>query len=106
MNRETAQWVRKAEQDWKGARKLASESQSLRDIVCFLCQRASEKYLKALLQETGLVVPRTHELADIVDLLLPGDSSLTRLRRKADALTQFCRDDWGHFVLLSGIATI
>src|SRR5260370_40339248 len=86
MRRETAKWVRKAEQDWKVAHKLAGETPPPRDIVCFHCQQAAEKYLKALLQETGLVVPKTHELADILDLLVPGDATLVRLRRPADSL--------------------
>jgi hypothetical protein len=38
------------------------------------------------------VVPKTHELADIVDLLLPADAMLSRLRRKADSLTQYAVD--------------
>ncbi len=92
MKRETAKWVRKAETDWEVAHKLADETSPPRDVVCFHCQQAAEKYLKALLQESGLVVPRTHELADIVDLLLPGDATLARLRRKADSLTQYAVD--------------
>lgn len=76
MKRETAKWVRKAEHDWKAAHKLANEDLPLRDIVCFHCQQAAEKYLKAILQETGLVVPRTHDLQDAIDFLLPGDKTL------------------------------
>src|SRR5579862_6557895 len=89
MQRQTAKWVRKAEADWEVAHKLAGEKPAPRDIVCFHCQQAAEKYLKALLQESGLVVPKIHELADIVDLLLPGDATLARLRRKANSLTQY-----------------
>src|SRR5579871_6230738 len=33
-------------------------------------QQAAEKYLKALLKENGAVVPRTHELKVVLDLLL------------------------------------
>jgi HEPN domain-containing protein len=92
MKRETAKWVHKAEQDWEVAHSLAAEARPPRDIVCFHCQQAAEKYLKALLQESGLVVPKTHDLADIVDLLLPGDVTLVRLRRRADSLTQYAVD--------------
>ena len=92
MKRETAKWVHKAEQDWEVAHKLADETPPPRDIVCFHCQQAAEKYLKALLQESGMVVPRTHELADILDLLVPGDANLAPLRRKADSLTQYAVD--------------
>ena len=92
MKRETAKWVRKAEQDWEVAHKLAGETPPPRDIVCFHCQQAAEKYLKAILQENALVVPRTHDLADIIDLLLPGDATLTRIRRQAGSLTRYAVD--------------
>src|SRR5260370_38800658 len=92
MRRETAQWVRKAEQDWKVAHKLAGEDPPPRDIVCFLCQQAGEKYLKALLQERGGVVPRTHDLVTVLNLLLPGDATLGRLRRQTRSLTQYAVD--------------
>jgi HEPN domain-containing protein len=92
MKRETAKWVRKAEQDWAVAHKLAEEAPPPRDVVCFHCQQAAEKYLKGLLQENGLLVPKIHELADILDRLVPGDATLARLRRKADSLTQFAVD--------------
>jgi HEPN domain-containing protein len=92
MKRLTAQWVRKAEADWEVAHKLAEENPPPRDIVCFHCQQAAEKYLKALLQESGQKVPKTHELGDVLDLLLPRDATLAGLGRKADSLTQYAVD--------------
>ena len=92
MKRETAKWVRKAETDWEVAHKLAGETPPPCDVVCFHCQQAAEKYLKALLQENGLVVPRTHDLVNVLSLLLPGDVALTPLRRKARSLTQYAVD--------------
>ena len=38
------------------------------------------------------MVPKTHDLAYILDLLLPGDATLAPLRRKADSLTQYAVD--------------
>src|SRR5438046_7086554 len=89
MKRLTAQWVHKAEQEWLVAHKLAGETPPPRDIVCFHCQQAAEKYLKALLQEDGLVVPKTHELVTVINLLVPGDATLGTLKRKARSLTQY-----------------
>ena len=60
--------------------------------MCFHCQQAAEKYLKALVQENGLVVPKTHQLDDLLALLLPGNPTLARLQRKAGSLTQFAVD--------------
>lgn len=92
MKRETAKWVRKAEQDWAVAHRLAVDTPPPRDVVCFHCQQAAEKYLKALLQENGLVVPKIHELAEIVDLLLPCYATVAQLKRMADSLTQYAVD--------------
>jgi hypothetical protein len=38
------------------------------------------------------VVPRTHQLDDLLVLLLPGNATLARLGRKAGSLTQFAVD--------------
>jgi HEPN domain-containing protein len=59
MKLHTGPWVRKAEDDFAGASKMAAITPPLKDLVCFHCQQAVEKYLKALLQEIGIAVPRT-----------------------------------------------
>ncbi|MGH7171037.1 MAG: HEPN domain-containing protein [Gemmataceae bacterium] len=92
MKRQTGQWVRKAEEDWLGARDLAGRKPPLRDLVCFHDQQAAEKYLKALLQEAGAVVPKTHDLEDLLDLLLPHDATLRPLRRILQSLSRYAVD--------------
>jgi HEPN domain-containing protein len=89
MKRQTAQWVSKAEEDVAAARELAVLTLPPRNAVCFHCQQAAEKYLKALLQELGVAVPRTHNLKQVIDLLLPHDASLKPLRRSVSSLTKY-----------------
>jgi HEPN domain-containing protein len=89
MKRHTAQWVSKAEEDVDAARGLAAQRPALRNAACFHCQQAVEKFLKALLQELGAAVPRTHELEHLLDLLLPHDATLAALRRGVASLTKF-----------------
>ena len=89
MTPETAQWVRYAEEDWQVASEVAVRRPPHRNVACFHCQQAAEKYLKALLQELGLFAPRTHQLEDLVDLLLPHDASLAPLRRCLRSLTPY-----------------
>jgi HEPN domain-containing protein len=89
MRRRTAEWVEKAEEDWRSASVLAVLKPPPRDVVCFHCQQTAEKYLKALLQDLGVAVPRTHDLADLVDLLLPHDATLLSIRRSAASLTKY-----------------
>lgn len=89
MKRLTAEWVRKAEADLRGARRLSKESPPLHDLVCFHCQQAAEKYLKAILEEAGRTVPRTHDLEDLLTLLVPHHGALRSLHRGALFLTRF-----------------
>jgi HEPN domain-containing protein/predicted nucleotidyltransferase len=93
MRRQTSKWVRKAEDDIIGSRKLVQNKPPLHDLVCFHCQQSAEKYLKGVLQEWGLVPPRTHNLVDLlILLLLPRDPSLQSLRRRVDPLTRYSVD--------------
>jgi HEPN domain-containing protein len=84
--------VRKAEADLLGARSLSREKPPLHDLTCFHCQQSAEKYLKALLQELGIVPPRTHHLEDLLHLLLPSDPKLRILRRQLVSLSRFAVD--------------
>ncbi len=96
MNRLTREWVQKAEEDWLSASSLTETASSrrkpLHDSVCFHCQQSAEKYLKALLQELGQCVPRTHDLEDLLDQLLTRDPTLVGLRLPASILTPYAVD--------------
>jgi HEPN domain-containing protein len=89
MKKTTREWVQRAEVDHRGARKLAPSHPPMHDLVCFCCQPSAEKYLKALLEEQGLTVPRTHDLEDLLSLLLPSQPQLGALRRGLKFLIQF-----------------
>jgi HEPN domain-containing protein len=66
MKRATREWVRKAEKDYRFARRNAHSPEPFHDQLCFLCQQAAEKYLKALQEERGIAIPRTHALKDLL----------------------------------------
>jgi HEPN domain-containing protein len=61
----------------------------MHDLVCFHCPQAAEKLLKAMLQELGLPIPRTHDLEDLLARLLPHDAALRPLRRGVKFLATF-----------------
>jgi HEPN domain-containing protein len=71
---------------------LAAGREPFPDQVCFHCQQSAEKYLKALLEELGLSISRTHDLEDLLVLLLPHYASLGRCRRGLRFLTGFAVD--------------
>lgn len=92
MKKLTAEWVKKAEADFVAAGRLARASPPLHDLVCFHAQQAAEKYLKALMEELGLTIPRTHNLIALLTLLSPHHGSLRSFRRGLDFLTRFAVD--------------
>jgi HEPN domain-containing protein len=89
MKRATREWVRKAEKDYLFAVKNARSREPFHDQLCFLCQQATEKYLKALQEELGIAIPRTHVLKDLLALLVPHHPTLAPLRRGLIFLTRF-----------------
>ncbi|MEX2316929.1 MAG: HEPN domain-containing protein [Pirellulales bacterium] len=92
MKRATREWVDKAEDDYRAAKVLARDPARLYDQRCFHCQQSAEKYLKALVEELSLSIPRTHELPELMNQLLPHHPSLRSLRRGLEFLTNFSVD--------------
>src|SRR5262249_25942523 len=95
MKKETRRWIRKAEADLEGATELQVVAPHLCDLICFHCQQAAEKYLKAYLQEQGLPVPRSHDLEKLLTQVIraiPSDKTLKRLRRTCVFLGKFAVD--------------
>ncbi|HEV3449042.1 MAG TPA: HEPN domain-containing protein [Gemmataceae bacterium] len=92
MRRLTMAWVRKAEADIRLARRASGSNQPLHDGVCFHCQQAAEKYLKALLQDLGLPIPYIHDLDALLGRLLLQEPALKKLRRGLRFLAPFAVD--------------
>jgi HEPN domain-containing protein len=66
-----AEWVAKAEGDYATARReFRARRRPNFDAACFHAQQCAEKYLKALLQQQRLAIPRTHNLEALAKPLL------------------------------------
>ena len=74
------------------ARQSSRSRIPLHDGVCFHCQQCAEKYLKALLEELGLPVPKTHDLDHLLTALRPHYPALVALRRGLIFLSEFAID--------------
>ena len=62
-------WQQKANEDLAVAKELRDFGTGHFGVICFHCQQAAEKYLKALLARNGLAVPRTHDIEFLRDQL-------------------------------------
>lgn len=80
MNPLTNEWIEKAEGDLLTAqREYRARIRPNYDAVCFHAQQTAEKYLKAWLQETDKVIPRIHNLVELVSLCVEADPSFSIL---------------------------
>jgi HEPN domain-containing protein len=65
---------------------------SLQNAFHFISLPAVEKYFKALLQEQGTAIPKTHDLEVLHALLFPHYPSLKAVKRGLDSLTEYAVD--------------
>jgi HEPN domain-containing protein len=89
MTKLTREWVDKAENDLRAAQALHGADDHGHEVICFHCQQCAEKYVKAVLQEASVAIPRTHDLEELSLLVLPHHAEVRRFRRGLVLLSQF-----------------
>lgn len=91
MNEEAVQlWIRKADNDLMVADHELGHQQPTTDAICFHCQQACEKYLKAFLIFHGLEFPKTHSLARLIKLCADIDPNFSQMEQwNVDILTEY-----------------
>jgi HEPN domain-containing protein len=59
------------------------------EMVCYHCQQAAEKYLKAYLLNRGVEPPKIHDLVRLYELCLAHDPSFREITRSCSFLSQY-----------------
>ncbi len=86
----THEWIAKAEGDYRTAcREWRVRRLPNYDAVCFHAQQATEKYLKARLQEADIAFEKTHNLIHLLDLVLVVEPMWDAFRLDLGVLNQF-----------------
>lgn len=72
MNAVTNEWLRRADDDLRVARRESKVTEEPSySAVCFHAQQAAEKYLKALSIELSIPITKTHDLVFLLEQILP-----------------------------------
>lgn len=87
MKRETAEWVSKAEGDWRVANREMSGDDPVFDAVCFHAQQCAEKYLKAWLVENQIAAQKTHDLVFLSGLMEKSMADIREMKQLLGHLT-------------------
>ncbi|TCL56045.1 HEPN domain-containing protein [Hydrogenispora ethanolica] len=73
-------WIIKAENDLKTADQLLKMDEPITDSICFHCQQAAEKYLKAYLTHQGIPPEKTHKIERLIEAASQIDTSFVNLK--------------------------
>ena len=71
----TLEWAQKAERDYAAITLHQQVASPDFDLICFHAQQCIEKYLKAWIQETNITFPKSHDLMELLVLILPSKPS-------------------------------
>ena len=86
----TLEWIAKAEGDFHSCdRENRARKRPNYDGACFHAQQCVEKYLKARLQEASIPFPKTHDLEELLRLVLPVEPRWLALKTAVAALGGF-----------------
>ena len=83
------QWILKAENDLLNVTNNLDAEHTPWDTVCFHCQQAVEKYIKAVLVVQEHEIPRTHDLEQIYSLIRSWIPELDAQRDELRWLTSY-----------------
>jgi HEPN domain-containing protein len=86
---EIQQWLFKAGQDLRSARRLFTDDPPILDTAAYHCQQAAEKALKAFLVLHDTPFAKIHLLLPLVEQCMDVDPAFAELREAAEALTPF-----------------
>lgn len=93
MKPATQEWISKAEGDWTSAQREARARKAPNyDLACFCGQQCAEKYLKARLIEAGIAFRKTHDLEELLKLILPIEPGWSVLQSDLQYLSDFSVD--------------
>lgn len=83
------EWLKFAENDLEAVRILSSHHPMQLEIICYHCQQAAEKALKAYLLFNGFVPPKTHNLENLADSCIELSSEFNDIIEECEYLNPF-----------------
>lgn len=83
------EWMQKAERDLDTARLTLDNKPEYTDIICYHCQQAVEKYLKAYLVYLNTPFEKKHDLDYLIDLIVENDKDIEQFYDTVETLSGY-----------------
>ena len=84
-----AEWIKFADADIDTVLLLKEMRPQHREIICYHCEQAVEKYLKGFLVSKEQIAPKVHDLTYLCNLCSDFDNNLLSLLPNCNYLTDF-----------------
>jgi HEPN domain-containing protein len=93
MNSENVlEWISLADDDIYSAKILNESDRKPREIICYHCAQAMEKYLKGYLIWQNIVPQKTHDLVFLNSLCIEKDNEFQAIKSECNFLNRFVND--------------
>ena len=92
VNPLTLECIERAEEDYNMAQLAQQASRPFHNSICFHAQQCIEKYLKAWLQKVDVPVPRTHDLEELLALIVPTLPDWSQWQPDLKRITEYAVD--------------
>ena len=87
------EWLVIAYEDYRSAKFLYDKmTPKPLEIICYHCQQAAEKSLKAYLCAIGVDIPKTHEVKRLCDMCAESDSTFSELFSDCEELEVYATE--------------
>ncbi|MFQ5680801.1 MAG: HEPN domain-containing protein [Candidatus Omnitrophota bacterium] len=84
------EWLKKGEKDLLTAtHELSFGKEAVTENVCFHCQQAVEKFIKAYMMFLDIEVAKTHEIGELITKCQEKDAEIAEFKEIADRLTDY-----------------
>ncbi len=89
MKKTTKEWIKKAEGDYLVIKHEINSNKPVYDAICFHAQQSIEKYLKALINEYEIVIPKIHDLNTLLNICKPFFPEIEKYKEEISNLSTF-----------------
>ena len=86
------EWLRRAESNFEIAKRGKTSPKIVYEDLCYDCQQAAEKAIKAVLIFYNLPFPKTHNIKHLLKLLNEGEIEVPKVIEQAQVLTEYIVD--------------
>ena len=86
------EWLQIADEDLYSAKILNESIRKPKEIICYHCAQAIEKYLKGYLAYNDIIPEKTHNLLFLLDLCIKINNSFENLRTECSLLNRYTNE--------------